>query len=582
MIPKMNPSSIAFLRALKGGLSDSKEIRRVVGVQEWQFNEMVRGLISQDYIEKVGSTLAFKQNPKTILFRDVAGQYNIEKLLHHSNEQVLTYLVDGPVSVKDVQRSTKLGIATIHRSISDLRSIGATKKEGDKISIKRDNEDKLYLFAKILKTERERKDIEPYAEVIYQNHSVTIKKVPTGKIADGELTGFSLFSEYGIEYHTAHDYYVKQSSPLTLKDVLLHSIITAAKNSDRNAMSMAMLFYLKNRNKFDPLAIRAAARNYGISNIWLDVESFIRNGPLRNTSPFPSRKDFEEKARLYEISSDEYDLPKAYPRLFQEIGDRVPFKISAYLIGGENMRIKGLKDKTKDCDVVTLDTDVFTAFVKVLKEMSYQSINESNLSEDDKRLNAGDILMHSKRSRMDVFNLRIGRNLLYLSERMVKRAKMESFGKLDLGILDDSDIFLLKSMAGRTGDIDDMLAIVNDGRLDWNVAWDEMAKQEEETNANISSLLLEAIEDLKEKKGIEPPFYKKLVRRVLDRNISNQIKKRKNTLKEIVYLLQGADISEKVTRHRIDYLEKNGYLKKKGRRNEVILELQNNRVLKNR
>ncbi|WP_148701859.1 hypothetical protein [Candidatus Nitrososphaera evergladensis] len=576
----MNPSSIALLRALKEGLSNLKEIRKAVGVQEWQFNETVKALISQDYIEKKGSVLAFKQNPKTILFRDVSSQYNIEKLLRYSNEQVLVHLVDGPVSAKDIQRSTKLGIATIHRSISDLKSIGAIHKQeegGDKISIKRDNEDKLYLFARLLKTENERKKIEPYAEVIYRNHSVTIKKVPTGKIADGELTGFSLFSEYGIEYHTAHDYYVKQTSPLTLQDVLLHSIITAAKNSDRNAMSVAMLFYLKNRSRFDPLAIRAAARGYGMSKVWLDVESFIRNGPLRNPSLFPSRKDFEEKARLYDTSSDEYDLPKAYPQLFQEIGDKAPFKISAYLIGGENMRIKGLKDKTKDCDIVTLDTKTFTAVVKVLKEMGYRSINESNLSEDDKRLNAGDILIHSERSsRMDVFNRNIGRNQLYLSERMVKRAKMESFKKLDLGILDDSDIFLLKSIAGRTGDIDDMLKIVNEGQLDWNIVWDEMVKQEDETNANLSGLLLEAIEDLKERKGIEPPFYKKLIRRVLDRNIYWQVRKGKNTLREIVDLLQGADISEKTIRHRIDYLEKKGYLKKlRKRNNEVILEIRN-------
>ncbi len=40
------------------------------------------------------------------------------------------------------------------------------------------------------------------------------------------------------------------------------------------------------------------------------------------------------------------------------------------------------------------------------------------------------------------------------------------------------------------------------------------------------------------------------------------IRRGKNTLRENIHLLQGAAISEKTIRHRIDYLEKNGYIKR--------------------
>ena len=566
----MQVTAIALLKAIREGHTDPRRLMDIVNLEKTQFYDLIKELLGQDYLEKQDSTIKFKTNAKTALFKDVAGKYDVEKLLHDSNEVVFHNLTE-PKTLEEIQRLTNLSSRTVERIVSELESIGAVKKNEDKgIELDRTNES-LYLFAQNLKKEYERRQIEEYAEIIHQNHLAVIKKVPKGKRAEGELTGFSLFTDYGIEYHTTHDYYVKQETPLKLEEVLTHAIIAASKDRDRNAMTLTILFYLKNRDKMNSLDIRSVARRYGVIDIWLDIESFVRGNEMKNADLFSPREEFVEKAQLYDISADLYTLPTAYPQLFDDIGESISEKTSAYLIGGENMRLKGLKARTKDCDIVVSGEKDFRIIADALRKMGYRSLNESNLSEDDRRLHASDILVHPARSRMDIFNTTVG-ELLYISERMKARAKKERHGKLELGILQNEDVFLLKGVAGREGDIDDMARLVQAGNFDWNVVWSELLAQEKDTKVNFSSMFLDTLDYLVERTSIKAPFLKQLVRRVLDKEIFKLIRTREVTLKEVVDSLQFTDISEKLIRNRVDFIERKGFLMKVKRGNEIYLE----------
>jgi predicted transcriptional regulator len=564
----MNQSAIRLLKVLREGKTDLKEIVVSLGLSDSQFNVIVKSLIEQDYIEKKGSTVSFKQNAKVILFRDVANRYDVEKILHDSNEQIYYTLVD-PHTIDEIQNLTSLSLRTVQRSISELESIGAIKKDAEKIFIDKTNE-RLYLFAKFLKTETERKTAEPNVEIIYQDKFRILKKVLRGQSVDGELSGFSLFSSYGIDYHTTYDYYIKQTSVLKLEEILIHAILTAYKSLDKNGMAIAILFYLKNRDNMDPLNIRATARVYGISDVWIDIEGYVRNNPTKNPQLFLPRAEFEDKARLYDIPPELYTLPIAYPQLFKEIGDHLSGAAEACLFGGENMRQKGIKDRTKDCDIVLADEDSRTAVIDALEKMGYKSLNKTYFTEDDKRIDPFDILEHPSRSRMDIFQIRIAGKLI-LSGRMIKRAKTEQFGKLKLHILSNEDIFLLKAVTLREGDIQDMAKIVQAGSFDWDVVWHELQKQEHETKMNFSTVVLESLDFMYEQTGIHPPFYKRLIRNVLDHEIFQLIRDREMSLESIVELLKGYDISEKSIRNRIDYLQTKKFLRKMRKNNDVII-----------
>lgn len=571
----MNPSAIMLLKTVRDGISSPKEVMNTIGVKEWQFNNLVKELARQDYIEKTDSVLTLKKNPKTILFKDVASKFDLIKLLHDSNELVLKNIVE-PKTINEIQESTRLSLRTVQRAISELESIGAIKREENKVGINR-GYGPLYLFAENLRREGI-KNVEPYAEVIYQDHLRILKKVPKGKRVDGELTGFSLFTDYGIEYHTTYDYYIKQDAPLELADILIHAVLAASKEQDKQGITMAMIFYLRNKQKLDPLTIRRIAKDFKVSDVWVDIEGYLRNTPIKNQNLFLPWQEFEEKVKLYSIGAENYILPVAYPDLFRDIGQKLAEKTEAYLLGGENMRLKNLKPRTKDCDLVVSDETDFLAIVDALKSMGYESANKSRLSADDARINASDILEHRTRSRIDIFKQVVARKLA-LSEGMKKRAKLETHGNLILGILANEDVFLLKGVTLREGDIQDMARLAQSPGFNWQIVWDEMERQEKDRFERFSSILLTSLDYLHEQTGIRAPFHKKLVQRVLDYEINRQIRDGSKPLASVISNLQGGDITEKMIRNRIDYLERMRFLRKTRRDNEVYLEPRKRNVL---
>jgi DNA-binding Lrp family transcriptional regulator len=580
-----------LLNVLSEGKTSQTELNKILGIGKAQFYTILKELTNEDYIKKQNSEIVFKKNAKAALFQDVASKYNTEKLLHDSNDVIFSIL-SKPVTMDDLRRLSNLSLRAIQRSISELESIGVIKKENGKLSID-DNKEQLYLFAKLLKTERQRKQVEPYAELIYQDQTRTIKKIPKGAMAQGELTGFSLFSDYGIEYHTTDDYYVTQQSALTIEEVLIHAVLSAKKASDKLGLTIAILFYLKNKPKMDPLSIRKVAKSHGIDDLWVDVEGYVRNNRLKNQDFFLPRAEFEQKAALYQIPPDMYALPEGYPKLFEDIGNALKSPAEAYLFGGENMRIKGLKDRTKDCDIVIKDDNSYNEVISALKSFGYTQIGPENFSYTDKRISPSAILIHDKRSTMDIFKSQICRKM-YLSDRMILRSDKKQFGNLRLGILQNEDVFLLKGVTDREGEIQDMAKLAQSGSggftstgftysgfvthsdkikgFDWDVVWSELDLQEHDTrNYDFASIFLDSVDLLIKQTGIRPPFYKKLERKVLDNEINKLLRDGERPLKQIIELLVGEALSEKTITNRIDYLTKMKFLKKESRKDGVYV-----------
>ncbi len=111
-----------------GTTTDLKGIMKIMGIGKTQFYDSVNELIKQDYIDKIDSKITFKENPKSIVLRDVASTYNIEILLNDSTEIVFSNLIE-PVTIEEIQHFTNLSRPTIERSISELQSIGSIRKE---------------------------------------------------------------------------------------------------------------------------------------------------------------------------------------------------------------------------------------------------------------------------------------------------------------------------------------------------------------------------------------------------------------------------------------------------------------------
>ncbi|MGB6785578.1 MAG: hypothetical protein WBE60_06850, partial [Nitrosotalea sp.] len=387
----MDTTAINIIREVANGNSDPKAIMQNVGIKEWQLNSKLKDLIQQGYLQKEESTVRFQDNAKPTTIRNLIKKFNIEKILRGANEIIFSYLTE-PISINEIISKTDLSTSTVYRAISDFESIGAITKEDDKISVN-NSDDQLTLLASILKTERDNM-YEPNAEIIYQDASKVLKKVIRGKITEGQLTGFSLFNEYGIEYHTNFDYYIKQDIPLDVQHVLIHAVYDTQKNQDKTGLTMAIIFYLKNKNKMDVLNIRQIAESFKIAHVWIDIEGYIRNNELKNTHLFLSKQEFMEKADLYDVSPDLYTLPEGHPKLFDDIGTSVPQFARTYLIGGENMRIKGLKARTKDIDLVVETKEDYESIVTALTKLGYEPRTNDVFSREDLRVYPSIIMTH--------------------------------------------------------------------------------------------------------------------------------------------------------------------------------------------
>lgn len=151
-------------------------------------------------------------------------------------------------------------------------------------------------------------------------------------------------------------------------------------------------------------------------------------------------------------------------------------KMTVYLMGGGAMTFRGLKNGTRDLDLlVTARTD-FDALRDLLHDRGYETVE--NPVDEYESLGAALMLDKNDECRFDIFDREVIRKLR-LSDEMRDRAEAVFDGsKLRVYALSNEDIFLFKGVAGRPRDSDDMAQLVLAGRgLDFVVIAEEFQAQ---------------------------------------------------------------------------------------------------------
>lgn len=193
--------------------------------------------------------------------------------------------------------------------------------------------------------------------------------------------------------------------------------------------------------------------------------------------------------------------------LFDEIGSGLNKKVNMYVFGGAALMFAGLKDATKDIDVVLETKEELETVVCALKRLGFGSIP---LTEEYKNLKLEGIYGR-KNERFDIF-LKIICGKLALSKNMVSRSKIKSrHSNLSVNVLSFEDIFLLKSVFFRAGDYEDCVALFKTG-INWDTIYDEITDQCKDNPANVwKSHLLARIEDMQEREHIRVPIHHKIL-----------------------------------------------------------------------
>ncbi|ELZ42945.1 hypothetical protein C463_10085 [Halorubrum californiense DSM 19288] len=150
----------------------------------------------------------------------------------------------------------------------------------------------------------------------------------------------------------------------------------------------------------------------------------------------------------------------AIRRQFSELADLISDDLTVYLIGGGALTLEGLKNATKDIDLIVRKESELKQLWSVLTAAGYEP--QGDLAEAYDELEAAFILEKDRR-RFDVFHRQVA-GVIHLSDAMISRSQ-HLFDERGLSVQTVSldDIFLFKAVANREDDVEDMVRIAQGG-----------------------------------------------------------------------------------------------------------------------
>ena len=523
----MLPVEIRVLNALLSGSSDMKSLARQIKLSYTRTTEVVKSLTKRRLVERENGNVKLAETLPATLYKKLAPKYDMGKLLGGRGEDLSLALLSNS-DIRGLQNETGLTYRTTRRALTKMMETGALRQSKKSLQLADDRD--LRLFLTSLKDLKTSQAIEPYAEALPAPLNVTFKKVPSGKPASGYPTAFSAFTEYDVELRTTHDYYIQQRQKPSLEEVLVHAL--AASETPTEVTDCAV-FLAKNLPRIDLGIARRKARDFGVDQLLLDLENYIRNLTLINPERFLPWDEYAQKAKLYGIDPDRLLPKKAYPDFFNLLSTRLETPLRVYLFGGEAMRIKGLKRSTKDLDIVVTDDSSYRALKKALTALKYNEVDADQIPLADRRLSPSGIFVNEDYPRVDAFTHTICGKFI-LTDEMFSRSSIEEKGELTLGVASNEDLLLLKAVTEREGDIQDMVALARTPGFEWRIVLKELVNQEEMTGKRFCMDLLDSIEIVQKRSGIKAPIHNQLERRCLDQAIMEILgRKSPATLNEI-------------------------------------------------
>jgi DNA-binding MarR family transcriptional regulator len=480
---------LEVLKEVSQGEGTVKELATRVGKSYPTVAAAVRSLVSRGLCIRKAGKISLRESSETNLLLRMLERYG-PRILTGNRERILHALLY-PSTVKELSERAGVSEQTAYRLLRDMVRRFAVRREGRK-----------YLLGDEL--------LRQWVEL---GAGSEVRKVPKGE-RRGFLTAFSRFPELGVDYFTREDY-ITSSEP-SPEEILLHAV-QASENAHQ--LTLCAICFLKNRDKLNLGKIRRLARRKGILSLWLDLEAYSEGMPVRHPELFLPWEEFVEKASLYGI---QIKPPVRFERisgLFQLIGERLPEKVEVYCFGGAPLLLWGLKDATKDVDLL-VERRWFGIFDGVLRGLGYRSRDG--------------IYLHDELPRVDVWVEEVKE--LRPTEGMKRETRSMLYGKLEVKFFSPEAIFILKSVTDRIGDLMDMEALARRG-LDWRLLEQLLAELMERGGGKFAIDFLQSLELIGERTGARVPIPRWLKRKALEEGIKLAIRLGAKTVADLKKLL---------------------------------------------
>lgn len=188
----------------------------------------------------------------------------------------------------------------------------------------------------------------------------------------------------------------------------------------------------------------------------------------------------------------------------QELGSTLHAEVAAFLIGGGAMAFRGLKDTTKDIDLVITAEAEFDRLLAALDDQGYEEVSE--LDETYQQLGARLCVENDDGCRIDVFNRQVANKLIFSDGMRQRSEEYLTSNELAVRLTALEDIFLFKTVAKRPDDIDDMNTLVQTS-LNFEAIEQEIATQVELLNGKrFTTHVRESLDALYEQYEVQTPL----------------------------------------------------------------------------
>ena len=559
----MEPSMIRALKLLMRGPNTAREIASALGLSYSRTAAVLRELVEEGYCERTGRLVALSTNAKTGVLKNLGTRYDLAELLRGPRELLLVALEESS-RAEEIQRRTGLAQSTVYQALRHLMAMGVALKHGDLYALNDDHD--LKALSDLLRREFEAKKAEPHAILIHSN-DFRLKKLPTGKPARGSKTAFSAFAKYGVDYLSPYDYYVEPEHEVSIEEVLIHALRSAESRAEG---TMCAVFYLRNIDKINAGKVKSLAKKFDVLSLWVDLQNYTKGLPVHDVEKFLPWDELVEKAAIYGLRVSPPPEAGKIMEVLKLLGGKLDSVVHSYLFGGANMLLRGLKKATKDLDIVVEGKEDFLRLKAALLEMKFRPLPKEFFTSSDRRLNPSGIYVSEDFPRLDLFT-KVICNALLLTEEMKARVKAMAFGKLVLHLLSLEDVFLLKSITEREGDLEDMVTIAKyGGGLRWSEILGTYFEEEKLMKRHLCFTMLDNIELIKEREDIAVPIHGPLLRHCVEVGILQALANGATTIRDVRKII---DFPEYTIRNRIEKLRREGVVVKRKVKKRLILAI---------
>jgi hypothetical protein len=221
---------------------------------------------------------------------------------------------------------------------------------------------------------------------------------------------------------------------------------------------------------------------------------------------------------------------------FDKLNSTTKHTMTLYLIGGGAMAFYGLKDATKDIDIILTNPEDLNNLKAALDAMGYKEPNPLVITRPYNDMQTSAILENRDGFRWDLFLSKVCGKLTLSADMQNRATNLYQGNSLKVLIASKEDLFLFKAITTRDADLDDTRILAQSG-LNWETIAQECKSQSQVSGLCWEDALSQNLQALKEKFSIESPIEKTLrktaERKIIEISLLGQIQKGNNTISGI-------------------------------------------------